>query len=882
MKQWLKIRSRRRLSADLSEEMQQHLDEKIEALIAGGMPRDKAVHAARRAFGNPTLIEQRSREVWMWPLVESIWADIKFALRQLRKFPGFTLTTILTLALGIGANLTVFLILYGVILRPLSFPNPQQLVRINRFYPVLHDTLVPAYSGTKALFMMRASRTLDSAAAYDFIPSHVNLVQASGAVPVDDLRVTSGFFHVFQMEPRIGHGFRPQDMAPHAPGVVVLSYATWRQRFGADPNIVGRAIILGNQQYTVIGVADPKFRLDAKVDVWTPLQIAESPKDQANDYNFVARMMPGVTWVQAEDDLKRVLLEFKNTYPDLWSQYESVRVLDLHDSLVGQARPALEMLMGAVGLVLLIVSANILSLLLTRAIARRHEMSLRVALGASGWRILRQLLVENAVLCILGGIAGILLAQLATPALMHLSPLKLPDFTTLRISAPALRFAAALTIGCALLFSLVPAFESRRTHLSESLRMNSTQVVAGRNLAQKSLVVGEVAVSLMLLVAAALLLTSFWRLIHTPPGFSAENVITFKTAFTQQQMATSAGLGSRLDELTARLEAQPGVTSAAAVGSLPTQLTPDLPFEVIGRPAGRQDSSGNGKYMPITAHYFDTLRIPILEGRAFRISDTHGSEPVVIINRQIARTYFNQQNPIGEHILIGHVMGPEFADGIREIVGVVGDTKQGGLDQPADEIMYLPAAQIPDHLTQNNFLLGTSWVVRMKSRQISILPAARRIFLDNAHTPLFSVEPMQEVIRASVAQQRFMMLLLSIFGLTSLALGGAGLYGVMSYTVARQTKDIGVRMALGAQRGSIVRMVLRKAGTLVAIGMILGVAASLAAAQLLRSLLFEVGPRNPLTIAAMCALLLVTGLLAAWWPARRAASIDPMVALRAE
>ena len=882
MKRWLKhIRSRLRLSVDLSEEMRQHLEEKIEALIADGMSREEAIHAARRAFGNATLIEQRSREVWMWPLIESIWADIKFALRQLRKSPGFAAAVVLTLALGIGANLTVFLILYGVILRPLPFPNPQQLVRINRFYPVLHDTTVPAYSGTKALFMMRANRTLESAAAYDYVPSHVNLMQGSGAVPLDELRVTSSFFHVFQMEPRIGHGFRPQDMSPHAPGVVVLSNATWRQRFGADPNIVGQAITLGNQQYTVIGVADEKFHLDAKVDVWIPLQIAESPKDQANDYNFVARLKPGVTRAQAEDDLKRVLLEFKNTYPDLWSRYESVRVLDLHDSLVGQARPALEMLMGAVGLVLLIVAANILSLLLTRAIARRHEMGLRVALGASGWRILRQLLVENAALCILGGTAGILLAQFATPALMHLSPLKLPDFATLRMSASALRFAAALTIGCALLFSLIPALESRRTHLSESLRMNSSRVAGRHNLAQKSLVVGEVAMSLMLLVAAALLLTSFWKLIHTPPGFTAANVITFKTAFSRQQMATSSAMGLRLDQLTARLEAQPGVAAAAAVGSLPTQVTPDLPFEIMGRPAGRQDASGNGKYMPITAHYFDALRIPILEGRAFRIADTHGSEPVVVVNRQIARTYFKQENPIGQHILIGKVMGPDFADDIREIVGVVGDTKQDGLDQPAPEILYLPAAQIPDYLTQSNFR-GTSWVVRMKSGQINILPAARRIFLDNAHAPLFSVEPMQDVTQASVAQQRFMMLLLSIFGLTSLVLGGAGLYGVMSYTVARQTKEIGVRMALGAQRGDILLMVLREAGMLVGVGMILGIAASLAVALMLRSLLFEVGPRNPLTIVAMCAVLLLTGLLAAWWPACRAASVDPMVALRAE
>ena len=438
----------------------------------------------------------------------------------------------LTLALGIGANLTVFLILYGVLLRPLPFPQPQQLVRINRMYP--DGTTVPAYSGTKALFMRRASRTLESATAYDYIPSHVN--QGTQVVPLEATRATSDFFRVFQMEPTIGRGFSSADMVPNAAGVAVVSDATWRHQFAADLSILGHDITLGNKQYTVIGVANAAFQLDAKVDVWTPLQIEERPKDQGNMYNFVGRLKPGVTRTQNQDDLKRGLLQLKSTYPDLWDQNESVRIIDLHDSLVGQVRPALEMLMGAVALVLVIVSANILSLLLTRSIARRREMGLRAALGASGWRILRQLLVENALLCFLGGILGAVLAEFATPMLMHLSPLPLPQFASLHIGGPALLFAAALILACALLFSLVPAVESGRIQLNESLRVNSAQVAGGRNLAQKSLVVGEVAVSLTLLVASGLL-TSFWKLMHVSPGLDATNVLTFKTSFTDEQAA---------------------------------------------------------------------------------------------------------------------------------------------------------------------------------------------------------------------------------------------------------------------------------------------------------------------------------------------------------
>lgn len=807
--------------------------------------------------------------------------DLLYAVRQLRKSPAFTTAAVLTLALGIGANLTVFLILYGVLLRPLPFPHPQQLVRINRLYFGNH--LSPAYAGTKALFMHRASRTLESAAAYDYVPSHVNLLQGNQVVPLNALRATSDFFRVFQMEPKIGRGFSAADMVPNAAGVAVLSDAAWRHQFAADPNILGRPITLGNKQYTVIGVANPAFRLDARTDVWTPLPITESAEDHSNEYNFIARLKPGVTRAQAEDDLRRTLLQLKSTYPALWDQQESVRVQDLHESFVGDIAPALTMLMGAVGLVLVIVSANILSLLLTRSIARRREMGLRAALGASGWRILRQLLVENAVLCCLGGILGALLAGFATPMLMHLSPLPLPQFASLHLGGSALLFAAALVLACAVLFSLVPAVESRRLQLNESLRVNATQIAIGRNLAQKSLVVGEVAVSLVLLVAAGLLLTSFWKLMHVSPGFDATNVLTFKTSFTDEQAASSAALGQRMDELVARLEAQPGVQTAAAVNTLPTQLTPDLPFEILGRKAGNSDASGNEKYMPITAGYFDALRVPVMAGRSFRLSDTHGAQPVVIINQQVAQAFFKNQNPIGQHIRIGAAMGPGFEDGVREIVGVVGDTKNDGLDAPAPGILYLPAAQIPDTLTKmDNGLLGQSWVVRTKSSQADVASAAQRIFMDNARTPLLSVETMQSVLSASMAQQRFTMMLLGCFGLMSLLLGGAGLYGVMSYTVARRTKEIGVRMAIGAQRTDILRMILREAGLLVGLGLVVGLAASLAGAQLLRSLLFGIAPRDPFTLAATCGVLLLTGLFAAWWPARRAASTEPMQALRME
>ena len=875
--------SRASLDDDLDEELQSHIGLAIDENLKQGMTPEQARTTALRGFGGITQTREQYRAQRGLPFLETIWHELKFGVRHLRKSPGFTLAAVMTLALGIGANLTVFVILYGVLLRPLPFPQPQQLVRINRFYPVLHDAVIPAYSGTKVLFFRRVSRTLESAAAYDYVPMHVNLVRGDQVVPLEAMRATSDFFHVFQMEPKIGRGFFPGDMVLNAPGVVVLSDAAWRQQFAADPGVVGRFITLGNQSYTVVGVANPAFRLSSKVDVWMPLQVTENPKDQSNMYNFVARLKPGVTISQAQDDLRNDFLQMKSTYPDLWNKNESVRVLDLHDSLVGQMRPALELLMGAVGLVLVIVSANILSLLLTRSIARRRETSLRAALGATRWRILRLLLVENAVLCILGGASAVLLARFATPALLRLSPLPLPQFASLHIGVPALLFTSGLVLVCALLFSLVPAIESTRTQLNESLRMNSAQVAGGRNLSQKSLVVAEVAVSLVLMVAAGLLLTSFWKLVHVAPGFDPHDVLTFKTSFSQEQAATSALFGQRLNEIAARLEAQPGVEAAAAVNTLPTQITPTMPFEILGPSAGNGDPAGSEDYMPITAHYFQALRIPVMAGRSFQTSDAAGAQPVIIINEQLAQTYFKGENPIGRHIRIGAIMGPGFEDKVREIVGIVGDTKNAGLDLPAPPMMYLPQAQIPDPETQMEVsLLGVSWVVRTKAGQVDAAAAARRVFMEDAHIPLLNVEAMPEVISASLAQQRFTMTLLACFGLISLLMGATGLYGVMSYTVARRTREIGVRMALGAYRGDILRMVLREAWLLIAAGLAVGLCASLASAQLLRSLLFGVIPRNPVMLAAMCGVLIGTGLFAAWWPARRAASTEPVEALRME
>lgn len=872
----------RRGDERLREEMQAHLAIQTEENIRAGMSPVEAHRQAVLKLGAVEAIRERYHAEESLPLFENVFDDLRYAFRVLGKSPAFSIATMLILTLGISANLIVFLFLYGVLLKPLPFPNPRQLVRIERSYSGGEITSV-AYSGTKALFFERMNHAFSAMTAYDYIPSHANLMQGNDVVPINILRVTSGFFRTFDMPAAIGRDFTSADMTPNAAGVIVLSDALWRHQFNADPNILGKGITLGNRIYTVVGIANPRFALDAKADAWVPLPITESAEDRGNNYNLVGRMKPGVTAEAASADLRLVLQELRTAYPKLWDRSEGVLAIDLHDSFTGDLRPALRILMGAVGLVLLIVTANILSLLLTRAVSRRRELGVRVALGASAWRVLRQLLAENILLCGAGGIASIVVAAIGAPALMHLSPIALPQFASMHIGGITLAFAGLLILACCAVFSVVPVIETRNTRLHESLQLNSTRIAGGRNAVQRVLVVSEVAVSLVLLVGAILLISTFWKLTHTPSGFATQNVLTFKNSFTDQQAATSATFGQHLDELRGQINAVPGVTSAGAAITLPTQISPGLPFEILGRASNRANTSGSERYIPVSAGFLDTLEIPVIKGRTFTDADTHSSTPVLIVNQTFAGMYFPGEDAVGQHIVIGKIMGAGFEDPPREIVGVVGDVRQDGLNQPAPGIMYLPASQIPDLETRTvNGLVGESWVVRTRSSAVAVVPAIRRIFMNDVHAPLLSVEPLSQIVGDSVAQQRFDMILLCGFGLISLILGAAGLYGVMSYTVARQTKEIGVRMALGAERSEIARMVLRDAGLLLGLGLGVGIVTALAGARVLSSLLFGVKPHDPLTLAAASILLAVTGTFSAWWPARRAARIEPMEALRTE
>ena len=808
--------------------------------------------------------------------------EIRHSIRQLLHSKSFSITAILTLAIGLGANATIFALFYSTLVRPLPFPHPNQLMLLSRLYPGAEYE--DALSATKFLIIKRETKAFSSVTASDIGPGNVSLVESGGPIALAELHSGAHYFSTLAVPPALGRDFSDEDTRPNAARTAILSYAAWRNHFAANPAILGQSVKLGGENYTVIGVADPHFSLEDKIDVWLPIQAQEDATDRANLYKVIARLKPGVSLSAANTDLHRIYGDFRRTYPDLGDTDESFGGRDLHTAFVGDIKPALFILMGAVFMLLLIVCANVLCLLLARSIARKTELAIRSALGATPLRMVRMLLTENLLLCIVGGAAAVAVAFAALPMLLHISPVELPQFSQSALNTPIILFVAVTGLICSALFSLLPALQSRTSNLDEALRgASGSRSVSTRNRPQQVLVIGEVAISLLLLVGAGLLFTSFWRLIHVPPGFDTKNVLTFDMTFSKGDGSTTQRLWSQEERLLNDIESLPGVLAAGTAPSLPTQLHPDLPFEIIGRPRDAKGSGGEADINNISPHYLQALSIPILRGRGFDSRDTHSSTPVVLISNALAKKYFPTQNPIGEHILIGRIMGPVFADSPREIIGVVADTKEEALDRMPPVLVYEPVTQVPDVLTQlANEKLGISWAVHTAAPDPSLAENIRKIFERDVQLPLLHVRPMDAVVAKSVAAQRFSAVLLGLFGAIALLLGAAGLYAVMSHSVLRQTREIGVRMAIGAGRTDVLQMVLRQAGWLLIIGVGTGLVLSLVLTRLMRSMLYEVAPYDPLTIISVSVILIFTGFIAAYLPARRASRVDPMQALRAE
>ena len=810
--------------------------------------------------------------------MDTIIKDLKYALRSLLRYPTFTIVAVITLALGIGANTAIFTVVNAVLLRPLPYQDAERLMMVGTSTPAIE-----LFSATRNRFLYwrEHSRAFEGLTTYrSFSAPLVNL----GAEPQDvtGLRVSEDFFHVFAIHPHIGRTFSDEENRQGGPEVAIISDKLWTRYFGATPDVLNKPLSINNVNYTIVGIMPKDFWFEVEADVFVPLRLGTSQEALAGGANYpvVGRLNAGVTQDQALAEMKVIANQFRTSYPDQAIEGESVAVVDYQEFMVGEIRRPLLILLSAVALVLFIACANVANLQLSSAVARGREIAIRAALGASRWRVVRQLLTEGLLLSFLGGLLGIVLAFWAVAAFRTLIPEGLiPREGEINFSPSVLLFTTAASVLAGISFGLAPALHSTRLDLTNALKESPT--TGSRSSAygwfRSALVVSQVALALVLLAGAVLLIRTFANLRGVDPGFDPSGVLTFEVAARGPQYATTNQIVEFHQQAIDRLKSLPGVESVATTNTLPLRRWLNLPLEFEGKP----DQIISAEWRMISPDYFDTMKMRITAGRNISSSDSATSIGVVVVNDAFARRHFNA-NPLGQRLTVGRPMGKDLARPIPlEVVGVVSDNKQRSLTDAALPTIYVPTAQVPDALIANfrNFY----FVVRTTGDPLSFAPAVRREMLALDKTlPVRNVRTMEEVIATSISPQRFHMSLLALFGGIGLALAAAGIYGVMAYTVSQRTREIGIRMALGAQMKDVLRMILGQSMKLTLIGLGIGLAASLALTRTLKTLLFGVQPTDLTTLIIVSLVLIAVALIASYVPARRATKVDPLVALRYE
>ena len=814
--------------------------------------------------------------------METLFQDVRYALRQLRKNPGFTAVALVTLALGIGANTAVFSVVDAVMLRPLPYHQPERLIEAQSVNSRNPETTGFNISYPDFLDWRAQTHTIDNLVSYH--DSMFVLTGLQRPVQVDAEIVSWDLLPALGIQPELGRGFTA-DEEKAGTKVVLISHALWTSQFGADKSIIGRAIHLSGDPYTVIGVMPPKFRFPigrSTNDIWTTLAVDDDLTDPhsnmrnrgAHFLNVFGRLRPGRSVVEADQDLRGIALNLAKAYPNTNTRHDSARALPEVEALLGDTRTALLVVLGSVALVLLIACGNIANLLLARMRERQREIALRSALGAGKRRIVRQLLAESLVLSVCGGIAGCGLAYLCTPAILSLIGDSVPRAADAGVDLRVLAFAVFLSCVAGMIFGVIPAWAGSRTDLVSTLKQGGKSEIFGRDWLRCSLIVGQVAIGLVLTAAAGLLITSFNRLLHADQGFNPRHLTTMFFDMPDAQYKTRRTQFYR--EYFERVRALPGVESAAGVMILP--MTNDgvvLSFEDPEHPTAEgQRPSAN--MTPVTPQYFSVMEISLLKGRDFSDRDDMQAPQVMIVNQAFAQKYFPGEDVLGKKLKPGAGNGTPSGPPWREIVGVVGNIRLGATDRERDPAMYVPSSQL------NNWCCLHT-VIRTSLDSTSMTASVQRIVSSmDKDIPITQVRTMDELMYLQLAQPRFAMVLLSTFAGLALALTIVGLYGVMMYSVSRRTREIGVRMALGARRGDMLTMVLRGAAILLAAGIAMGTAASLASASILQGMLYGIGSRDPWVMTGVCSVVAVVGLLAAAIPAWRAAKVDPMVALRYE
>jgi putative ABC transport system permease protein len=872
--------SRRRLDEEFQQELDTHLEMLTEENLRRGLSPEEARRTARVQLGGITQLRETNREIWGFPWIETLIQDLRYGLRQFRRNPGFTAVAVLTLALGIGANTAIFSVVYAALIRPLPYRAPDRLASITELWPRLGVSGLSFIPSPEYVDFRDRNRVFEGLAAYGG-GATLNLTGIDEPEHIEGVRVTATFFPLVGVEPFLGRAFLPGEDRPGGPRVVVLSYGLWQRHFGSDSHIIGRSITLGDAKWTVIGVMPSSFRFpdQRKAEVLMPIDLLNSPSWHAAKLDLrmihiLGRLRPHVTVAQAASDLNRILRESASDVPPTFRRMREgmkLSVIPLYDKLLGSLQMALWTLFGAVVFVLLIACVNVANLQLARAASRQREVAVRAALGAGRKRVARQLMTESVLLASLGGAAGVLLAFAGVHSLRALGPHDIHGLESVGIQGPVLAFALLTTLLTGVLFGLAPVVAASKLDLNEALKESAPAAHTGRGRRLRAtLVMVEMALAMALMTGSGLLMRSLLRLTDVNLGFSPGQLLTLRIPLPENRYSKPAVQAAFFSQVLDRVKALPGVASVAAGGGLPMMGYGGLAGLVLGgQPEPPPGMAPDTPYTVVSPGYFGTLGITLVAGREFSDSDREGAPEVAIVNQALVRRYFPNQNPLGKTIKIRG--GPW-----RTIVGLIHDVKQDSPDQNAAPQLFAPFLQSPD--SEMDLAIRTTI-----SRPLSLASAIRRQvqFIDKDQ-PVYDVATMETRLSDWLAPHRFNALLVGLFAALALALAAVGVYGLMSYSVGERTQEFGIRLALGAEKGNVLKMVIGQGLKLALIGVGIGIAGALALTRFMSSLLYGVTPTDPLTFTAVSLILIAVALLACYIPARRAANVDPMVALRYE
>jgi len=864
---------------DFAEEIESHLEHEEDANLAWGHSPEEARRQARLRFGNPRTYREREWRHQSVPWIEDLWRDFRFALRALKKVPGFVTIAVVVIAVGIGANTAVFSVIDAVLLKPFPYPNPHELVLLIGKVPrwaSLPGGNIPRYS-----LLRRQTGIFQQVAAYDFGSAGLNIDGGDHPQQVLGVHVTADYFAMFGASVIAGRTFTAAEDSPNGGHVTVLSYGLWKSRYGTNPNIVGSNIQLDGQPYLVVGVVGPGFVTDTPIDLWVPFQFDLNSIDVSQYFKLVARLKPGVTVPQANAQLGLVGDEFRKSY---------IAIAPLEQEVIGDTGSRLLVLWGAVAFVLLIACANVANLLLARGAARKREFATRAALGAGRTQIIRQLLVESLTLSLAGGLIGLGLGFAGVRMLLRFNPGDIPrighDGASVTLDLHIVLFTLGISILTGLVFGAVPAVSASRRNLAAALNENVSHASMGvrSGKLRSALVIAEMALTVVLVIGAGLLIRTFMNLEAVNPGFAMHNVISMSMSVSGDRSQKTAQVAQIVQEGTDRLYAVPGIIDVGASNCLPMADGTELAFNVVGRPTGDSPFTGKAGFCPISYGYFITLEIPLQRGRILTKRDDAMAPVVVVINETMARQYWPNGDPLKDRIIIDAGLRPPFVESPRKIIGIVGDTHDGGPDSEPTPMIYVPLAQIPDQETALYSRMAPLWWIvrtRMDPRTLttSISGALREA---SGGLPVGHIRTMEELEARNIARQRLNMLLLTLFGAAGLLMAAIGVYGVLSYSIQQRTQELGVRMALGAQPSNLRNMVIRQGMTLTLIGALIGTGGALWLMRFLASFLFEVKPLDPISFITTLLILCAVSLFSIWVPAVKATRVDPMAALRIE